>query len=92
MKYLKQFKQTSEYEVFKESEDYVLPNVSYIEEGNKVEYNPFVESVEPLLLKLNNNYPEINSLIDELYHTYFEYEPTEDLINLINSHYNGYDD
>lgn len=36
MKYLKYFKQTSEYEVFKESEDYVLPNVSFVVETNSV--------------------------------------------------------
>ena len=39
MKYLKQFKQTSEYEVFKESEDFITPNVSYIVEGNGIVYN-----------------------------------------------------
>lgn len=40
MKYLKQFKQASEYEVFKESEDYVLPNVSYVVETKGVNYAP----------------------------------------------------
>ena len=40
MKYLKQFNQASEYEVFKESEDYVLPNVSYVVETKGVSYAP----------------------------------------------------
>lgn len=46
MKYLKQFKQASEYEAFKESEDYVTPNVSYIVEDGNINYEPHVY-VEP---------------------------------------------
>jgi hypothetical protein len=42
MKYLKQFKQVSEYNAFKESEDYILPNVSSIVETESVEFNPYV--------------------------------------------------
>ena len=40
MKYLKQFNQASEYEVFKEGEEYVLPNVSYVVETKGVSYAP----------------------------------------------------
>lgn len=38
MKYLKKFNQASEYEVFKESEDYITPNVSYIVASDTVMY------------------------------------------------------
>lgn len=40
MKHLKLFKTEAEYTQFKESEAYILPNVSFVEEDNKVEYNP----------------------------------------------------
>lgn len=39
MKYLKQFKQASEYEAFKAGDEYITPNVSYVEDGN-LYYNP----------------------------------------------------
>lgn len=42
MKYLKQFANQSDYQAFKESEDYILPNVSFVEEINGVEFNPYV--------------------------------------------------
>ena len=40
MKYLKQFANQSDYQTFKDSEDYVLPNVSYVVETNGVSYEP----------------------------------------------------
>lgn len=42
MKYLKQFANQSDYQAFKESEDYILPNVSSIVETESVEFNPYV--------------------------------------------------
>lgn len=39
MKYLKQFNQASEYEAYMKGEDVVLPNVSYVKDG-EVYYNP----------------------------------------------------
>ena len=42
MKYLKSFNDTASYEAWKNSEDYVLPNVSYTEDGN-LYYNAFTE-------------------------------------------------
>lgn len=45
MKYLKYFKDASVYEAYKNSDDYVLPNVSYIEDSNVVMYNP--KSINP---------------------------------------------
>jgi hypothetical protein len=40
MKYLKYFKDASDYEAYKNGSDYVLPNVSYVENSNVVMYNP----------------------------------------------------
>ena len=39
-KYLKLFNEDAEYQQFKETEDYILPNVSYVESDNVVYYNP----------------------------------------------------
>jgi hypothetical protein len=40
MKYLKYFNTTTEYDQFKSGSDYVLPNVSYIEELKDIKFNP----------------------------------------------------
>ena len=40
MKHLKLFNDAVSYEAWKNSEDYVLPNVSYVEDNNIVYYNP----------------------------------------------------
>ena len=40
MKYLKYFTNESDYQTFKESEDYVLPNVSFVVETNSIGYTP----------------------------------------------------
>lgn len=47
MKYLKHFETEAEYVQFKNSEDFVLPNISYIEEINGVMFNPDVALVSP---------------------------------------------
>lgn len=40
MKYLKYFEQASAYEAYKNGSDYVLPNISYVEEAKDVSYKP----------------------------------------------------
>jgi hypothetical protein len=40
MKYLKKFNQESEYQNFKISDEFILPNVSLIINDNKVLFNP----------------------------------------------------
>lgn len=45
MKYLKYFTNESDYQTFKDSEEYITPNVSYVEEINGVKFNPNVTSV-----------------------------------------------
>ena len=47
MKYLKKFNQASEYEAFKVGDGYVTPNVSYVEEINCVNYEPYVAPASP---------------------------------------------
>ena len=42
MKYLKYLQTAIDFESFKNSEDYVTPNVSYVEETNGVSYEPYV--------------------------------------------------
>ena len=42
MKYLKYFEQASAYEAYKNGSDFITPNVSYIEESNSIEFNPYV--------------------------------------------------
>ena len=43
-KYLKLFNEDAEYKAFKETEEYILPNVSYVKADNVVYYNPFTEA------------------------------------------------
>ena len=57
-KYLRKFETTAEYESAKDS--LILPNVSYITEGNDVEYNPYVEP--PFFCKLTLNNGEVVEL------------------------------
>lgn len=47
MKHLNLFKTVAEYNQFKDSEDYVLPNVSYVEETEEIGFNPYVEPASP---------------------------------------------
>ena len=42
-KYLKLFEMHSEYLAFTQTEDFILPNVSYCEDNNEVHYNPYVD-------------------------------------------------
>ena len=46
MKHLKLFSTDAAYQTFKDSEDYILPNVSYIEENRYVKFNANVESAQ----------------------------------------------
>mgnify|MGYP003290262559 CR=1 FL=1 len=54
MKYLKYFTNESDYQTFKGSEDYVLPNVSYVVEGDKVKYN-----LEDFIIMTSESNPEV---------------------------------
>lgn len=54
MKYLKYFTNASDYQAFKESEDYILPNVSYVENSDVVMYGPYVEPASPNVVCVYN--------------------------------------
>ena len=43
MKYLKYLQTANEFESFKNSEDYILPNVSYVVETEDVSFEPYTE-------------------------------------------------
>jgi hypothetical protein len=60
MKYLKYLQTANDFESFKNSEDYVLPNVSYVEETKGVSYEPFIY-IDPMA-----NYLTIEALEDGL--------------------------
>lgn len=53
MKHLKLFNDTASYETWKNSEDYVLPNVSYTEDGN-LYYNAYVAPASPNIVVTYN--------------------------------------
>lgn len=42
MKYLKYFKKLSEFDTFKESDKYILPNVSYVVANKSVSFDPYI--------------------------------------------------
>ena len=50
MKYLKYFETEAEYTAYLQSEDFILPNVSYVVENNIVNYNPYAEVQENRLV------------------------------------------
>ena len=50
MKYLKLFNYTTTYEIWKNGEDYVIPNVSYVEENDTIFYEAEEEFTEDELL------------------------------------------
>lgn len=46
MKHLKKFNTTTEYDQFKSGSEFVLPNVSFVENSDVVYFNPFTEAKE----------------------------------------------
>jgi hypothetical protein len=55
-KYLKLFEQDADYHAFKETEDYILPNVSYAIDTNIVYYNPYFEGNSNVLKVVYNSF------------------------------------
>ena len=47
MKYLKYFEEASAYEAYKNGSDYVLPNISFVEETVDVKFNPYTAPASP---------------------------------------------
>lgn len=50
MKYLKYLQTANDFELFKNSEDYILPNVSYVVETEDVSFEPYVAPPPPISL------------------------------------------
>lgn len=59
MKYLKYLQTTNDFESFKNSENYILPNVSYVVETKGVSFEPYVPD-------MRDNYLTIEALEDGL--------------------------
>ena len=62
-KYLKLFETTSQYEAYMGGGEKILPNVSLIEETNKVEYNPYIPPRNDIIIytaseKLNKTWSD----------------------------------
>lgn len=62
MKYLKLFDQSSEYNSFKESNDFVLPNVSFVKGDNTVLYKTFLR---PEVIKYHFEVPMQHGMPEE---------------------------
>jgi hypothetical protein len=70
MKHLKLFNDTVSYETWKNSEGFVLPNVSYIIEGNTVSYNPAIMNYPDIILQEGNVYPEVGARLSQMFNKY----------------------
>lgn len=70
MKYLKYFKEASDYEAYKNGNDYVLPNVSYIEETKGVSYEPAIMNYPDIILQKGNTYPEVGARLSQMFNKY----------------------
>ena len=65
-KYLKLFNQDAEYHLFKESEEYILPNVSFIVESNSIAYNPFTETKSGVIMARYNATEDNNRVVSDI--------------------------
>ena len=78
MKYLKLFNNKNEYNSFVESEEFVLPNVSYCE-NDKVYYN----APKLIILKGDNYYPEVGQTMQTIYNWFVEQYGEFDYYNVV---------
>lgn len=70
MKHLKYFDEISEYDAFKDSSDYVLPNVSWIEATKSINFNGVVLNL--IELYPNYSYPEVAQNLYNIFTKYCE--------------------
>jgi hypothetical protein len=61
MKYLKYFQQASGYEAYKNGDNYITPNVSYVVANNEVYYHALVARNNVITYKANSKLPETTS-------------------------------
>lgn len=81
MKYLKYFEEVSAYEAYKNGSDYVLPNVSYVEENDIIFYESESEKPIPqiqfpitIISNLNNEINEDNIENVKALYQYLDYK------------------
>lgn len=82
MKYLKYFQQDSEYTQFKNSSDYILPNVSYVVADDFVNYNAYV--IEKIIMQVGNQYPEIVERLRSMVNKYLPSSISNTINDMIN--------
>lgn len=70
MKHLKLFNDTVSYETWKNSEGFVLPNVSYVVENNSVSYEPAIMNYPDIILQEGNTYPEVGARLSQMFNKY----------------------
>jgi hypothetical protein len=70
MKYLKYFKTESEYTGYKNGSEFVLPNVSYVEETKGVSYDPAIMNYPDIILQEGNTYPEVGARLSQMLNKY----------------------
>ena len=64
MKYLKLFNSTTEYDTFKNSEQYILPNVSYVINNNSVIFTPSPKEDVPSEITFTYYAPPVGGFVD----------------------------
>lgn len=69
MKYLKYFQEDSEYTEYKNSSDYVLPNVSYVVSTESIFFDPNLAN-EIVILEYGGYYPEVGAKLQEIWNKY----------------------
>lgn len=69
MKYLKYFQEDSEYTEYKNSSNYVLPNVSYVVSTESIFFDPNLAN-EIVILEYGGYYPEVGAKLQEIWNKY----------------------
>jgi hypothetical protein len=90
MKHLKLFKTAQDKEAWKNGENYITPNVIYINESDVIEYNP--TSLSVLSLQTFTAYPEVANKIVTIFNKYCSNYENVSFMNIIidaNFNYEG---
>lgn len=83
MKHLKLFNDSASYDTWKNSEDYVTPNVSYVVEGNFVDYKAYV--IEKIVMQVGNKYPDVATRLVAIANKYIQ----SSINNFVNELFNA---
>lgn len=71
MKHLKLFKTAQDKETWKNSDNYITPNVIYVNESDAIEFNPNHSNISSLSLQTFTAYPEVKNAIMNIANKYF---------------------